>query len=151
MRWCRSKPPTILAPQPAAHPPPMALTGEPVPAGANIRAVGEDVRLGEEVLPRGTLLRPYDIGVLAAFGMNRVAVVRRPRVAILGTGDELVDIDQVPAAGQIRDTNSVTLTALARKYGAEPIRLGVARDRVEEVYARLVKAGQSGADGVVSP
>lgn len=123
---------------------------EPVLAGANIRAVGEDVRLGEEILSRGTLLRPYDIGVLAAFGMNRVAVVRRPRVAILGTGDELVDIDQVPAAGQIRDTNSVTLTALARKYGAEPMRLGVARDRVEDVYARLVSAVESGADVIVS-
>ncbi len=123
---------------------------EPVLAGANIRAVGEDVRLGEEVLPRGTPLRPYDIGVLAAFGMNQVAVVRRPRVAILGTGDELVDIDQVPADGQIRDTNSLTLTALARKYGAEPIRLGLARDRVEDVYARLLSAVQSGADLIVS-
>lgn len=123
---------------------------EPVLAGANIRAVGEDVRLGEEVLPRGTLLRPYDIGVLAAFGINRVAVVRRPRVAILGTGDELVDIDQVPAAGQIRDTNGVTLTALALKYGAEPIRLGVARDRVEDVYARLIDAVERGADVIVS-
>ncbi len=123
---------------------------EPVLAGANIRVVGEDVRLGEEVLPRGTLLRPYDIGVLAAFGINRVAVVRRPRVAILGTGDELVDIDQVPAAGQIRDTNGVTLTALALKYGAEPIRLGVARDRVEDVYARLIDAVESGADVIVS-
>ncbi len=123
---------------------------EPVPAGANIRVVGEDVRLGEEGLPRGTLLRPYDIGVLAAFGMNRVAVVRRPRMAILGTGDELVDIDQVPAAGQIRDTNGVTLTALARKYGAEPIRLGLARDRVDDVYARLINAVESGADVIVS-
>lgn len=123
---------------------------EPVLAGANIRVVGEDVRLGEEVLPRGTLLRPYDIGVLAAFGINRVAVVRRPRVAILGTGDELVDIDQVPAAGQIRDTNGVTLTALALKYGAEPIRLGVARDRVEDVYARLIDAVERGADVIVS-
>lgn len=123
---------------------------EPVLAGANIRVVGEDVRLGEEVLPRGTLLRPYDIGVLAAFGINRVAVVRRPRVAILGTGDELVDIDQVPAAGQIRDTNGVTLAALARKYGAEPIRLGVARDRVDDVYARLINAVESGADVIVS-
>lgn len=123
---------------------------EPVPAGANIRTVGEDVRLGEEVLPRGILLRPYDIGVLAAFGLSQVAVVRRPRVAILGTGDELVGIDQVPAAGQIRDTNGVTLTALARKYGAEPIRLGVARDRVEDVYARLISAVESGADVIVS-
>ncbi len=123
---------------------------EPVPAGANIRAVGEDVRLGEEVLPRGTLLRPYDIGVLAAFGISQVALVRRPRVAILGTGDELVNIDQVPSAGQIRDTNGVTLTVLARKYGAEPIRLGVARDRVDDVYARLLHAVESGADVIVS-
>ncbi len=112
--------------------------------GANIRPVGQDVRVGQQVLAPGTLLRPAALGVLAALGHAQVRVYRRPRVALLSTGDELVAVHEVPRPGQIRDINSISLAAAIEQYGGEALRLGVARDRLDEVRARLRQA----ADGV---
>jgi len=121
-----------------------------VEVGAFVRIVGEDVKTGDEVLAAGALLRPYDLGVLAALGVGRVPVISRPRVAILSTGDELVDIDQTPGAGQIRNVNGYTLAALIHKYGGEPISLGVARDTFEEVHQRLLAAVEQKVDAIIS-
>jgi molybdopterin molybdotransferase len=103
------------------------------PLGANVRLPGEDVAAGQEVMPPGTLLGAAEIGVLASLGQARVRVHRRPRVAILATGDEIVDIGEHPGPGQIRDSNSYTLAALVRRFGGEPVLLGIARDRLDEV------------------
>jgi molybdopterin molybdotransferase len=98
-------------------------------AGANVRKAGEDVRAGQIVLKAGMVLRPQEVGMLAAVGSVEVAVVRHPRVAILGTGDEVVSPDQTPGPGQIRDANSYIVAAQVQAYGGVPILLGVARDR----------------------
>jgi molybdopterin molybdotransferase len=114
----------------------------PVPPGANVRLPGEDVRAGETVLPAGTILRPAEVGVLASLGQSRVRVHRRPRVAILATGDEIVAIDDQPRPGQIRDSNSYSLAALVRRDGGKPDLLGIARDRLDEVR-RLLASGSA--------
>lgn len=107
------------------------------PHHANIRAAGEDVRAGETVLAKGAVLRPQEIGMLAAMGQTEVAVIRRPRVAILSTGDEVVDASEPLAPGKIRDANGYSVAAAVLKYGGVPIRLGIARDTVEELTAKI--------------
>ncbi|MFN2164866.1 MAG: molybdopterin molybdotransferase MoeA, partial [Anaerolineae bacterium] len=93
----------------------------------HIRPAGEDVRLGERVLALGRVIRPQEIGVLASLGHGMVLVHRRPRVAILATGDELLEIHQPLAPGKIRNSNEYTNAALVRRTGGIPIRLGIAR------------------------
>jgi len=129
---------------------PEILLRRPVSAGRNIRRAGEDVGLGELVLARGTLLRPADIGVLASLGRTGVAVVRRPRVAILSTGDEVASPGESLRPGQIYDANAYSVAALALRSGAEPILLGVARDRREELAAVLAEGLEMGADLLIT-
>jgi molybdopterin molybdotransferase len=105
--------------------------------GENTIARGEDVRLGEELLPAGQLLRPQDIGALAALGQFMVDVTRKPQVAILSTGDELVLPDAVPAPGQIRDINSYLLSAWVERSGADAHRLGIIPDDKDELMRSL--------------
>ena len=121
-----------------------------VDAGAYVRQAGEDVRAGDVVLSPGTVLRPYDLGVLAALGRAEVRVVRRPKAAVLSTGNELVDVDQLPGPGQIRNVNSYTLAALVRKYGGEPVLLGTAPDDLEAVSQKLRSAVEQGVDVILS-
>jgi molybdopterin molybdotransferase len=118
------------------------------PAGFNIRAAGEDVRCGETVLPAGRRIRPADIALLAAIGRAEVSVHRRPRVAILATGDEVVAPGQTPGPGQIWDSNSDAIGAMVRQVGGIPVRLGIARDNEAEIRARL--ASEPDADLVVT-
>lgn len=120
------------------------------PPGANVRPAGEDVRAGQVVLEPGKVLRPQEIGMLAAVGRVEVAVVRRPRVAILATGDEVVPPGQVPGPGQIRDANSYTVAAQVQAYGALPLLLGVARDREEWVRRGMREALARGADLIIT-
>ena len=105
----------------------------PVRAGANVRPVGEDIQAGQIVLSAATTLRPQDIGVLAALGQAQVPVYCQPRVAILSTGDELVNVDEPLTPGKIRDSNSYTLAGLVALYGGVPLRLPIARDTLDEV------------------
>ena len=116
------------------------------PHHANVRAAGEDVRAGETVLVKGAVLRPQEIGMLAALGQTDVAVIRRPRVAILSTGDEVVDASQPLAPGKIRDANGYSVAAAVVKSGGVPIRLGIARDRIEELTAKIRAGLAQGAD-----
>jgi molybdopterin molybdotransferase len=106
-------------------------------ANENVRAAGEDLPAGECALRAGTILGPVEIGVLAALNIGAVAVHRRPRVAILSTGDELRDIGAPLAHGQIHDSNSYALYAMVKRLGGEPVRLGVARDSTTDLAQSL--------------
>jgi molybdopterin molybdotransferase len=105
--------------------------------GANLRLAGEDVRSGELVLPRGTVIGPAQVGVLASLGHAEARVVRRPRVAILSTGDELLRPGEPLAPGKIYDANAFSLAAQIRAWGGEPRILEIARDTVEALTARI--------------
>src|SRR6266852_3290323 len=113
-----------------------------VDPGNNIRPAGEDMRRGQTVLLRGTEIGPWEIGVLATLGWTHVPVIRRPRVAILGTGDEVIDVPEPLRPGKIRNSNSYLLEATVRQAGAEPQRLGVARDTVESLREKFSEAIQ---------
>ncbi len=109
-------------------------------AGANIRRRGEDVRRGDRVLEAGAVLRGPEVAVLASLGVGEAQVVRRPRVAILSTGDELLSPGQPPAPGKIYDSNSYGLSALVQQYGGVPIRSGIASDTIEALTAKIQEA-----------
>lgn len=105
--------------------------------GDNVRLAGEDVRRGQRVLAKGCLIRPQEVGVLASLGRSRVKVIRRPRVAILATGDELVGIDEPVGPGKIRNINEYSNAALVLRYGGVPVQLGIARDTVQDLRAKI--------------
>jgi molybdopterin molybdotransferase len=109
-------------------------------AGVNIRRTGEDIRKGTRVLTVGAELGPAQLGVLASLAVAHPLVYRRPRVAILGSGDEIVDVDQPEAilsGRKIASSNTHTLLALVRRAGGEPINLGIADDTPESLQAHL--------------
>jgi molybdopterin molybdotransferase len=148
------------------------MTGAPIPSGADavikvedtdtdgkyvniytevapgnyIRSAGEDVRQGELVLSKSTLIRPQEIGMLATLGHREVLVHRRPRVAILATGDEVVEIDQPLAPGKIRNANSYSNAAQVLEHGGEPLLLGIARDNVDDLTAKIRAGLEQGVD-----
>ena len=119
-----------------------------VARGTCVRPIGEDVRAGDLVLEPGHGLGAAEIGLLGTLGYARVAVGRRPRVAILSTGDELAELGTEPGPGQIPNTNSYALMAQVLEAGGEPVNLGVAPDRLEAIEARVRAAGA--ADVLVS-
>ncbi|HQE94006.1 MAG TPA: molybdopterin molybdotransferase MoeA [Anaerolineae bacterium] len=118
--------------------------------GENVRQAGEDVRAGECTLARGMRLRPQEIGMLAALGYGEVPVIRRPRVAILATGDELVDIGAPLLPGKIRNANSYSNAAQVLQYGGVPLILGIARDTVEDLTAKIRAGLAQGADLLIT-
>ena len=111
-----------------------------VAPGEHLMERGEDARAGETALAAGRVLRPQEIGFLAALGQAEVEVAVRPRVGILSTGDELVDVGAEVRPGLVRDVNSYTLECLVRRAGALPARLGIVRDREPELRAALTAA-----------
>ncbi len=115
---------------------------ETVPPGNNVRPAGEDMHKGQTVLVRGSEIGPWEIGVLATLGWATVPVIRRPHVAILGTGDEVIDVHEALQPGKIRNSNSYLLEAAVRQAGAVPHRLGVARDTVESLREKFAEAMQ---------
>jgi len=119
----------------------------PVAPGDNIVRRGDDVRVGDTILPAGHRLRPQDISALAGLGLVEVRV-RRPAVAVLSTGGELVPHSQSPAPGQIRDMNGPALFAAVRAVGGEPIDLGLVRDEADSLRAAL-RGGVETADLVL--
>ena len=106
-------------------------------AGANIRRAGEDVRPGKVLVTRGTVLRPSEIGVIASVGRAMVTVIRRPIVAVLSTGDELLEPGQPRTGARIYDSNAHSIGALVRRYGGVPRLLGIAKDTVEALTAKI--------------
>jgi molybdopterin molybdotransferase len=105
--------------------------------GNNIRRAGEDIRAGETVLRAGTELRAAQIGVLASLGLASVKVYRRPVVAVLSTGDEVLEPGMPHEPGKIYDANSYSIAALVAEAGGIPKRLGIARDTVEDLTAKI--------------
>ena len=108
-------------------------------AGTNIRRAGEDIKKGVLLFPAGTLVRPAHIGIMASIRRAMVSVYQRPRVAILSTGDELVDIDGELGPGKIVSSNSYSLMSLVAEAGGTPIMLGIARDTKDALRARLLE------------
>jgi molybdopterin molybdotransferase len=117
--------------------------------GNNVRAAGEDVRQGEVILRAGHVVRPAEVGVLASLNRATVRVTRRPVVAILSTGDEILELGEPIQPGKIYDSNGYSLTALTIQYGGIPRRLGVARDTIEALTQK-VRAGLRGADMLIT-
>ena len=103
----------------------------------NIRESGEDVKQGDRVISKGDNVRPAEVGMLASVGRSFVSVYQRPLVAILCTGDELVDVDGDLNEGKIISSNSYTLGAQVKDCGAVPLQLGIAKDRKEEIEEKL--------------
>lgn len=106
-------------------------------SGAAIRNAGEDMRRGEQAIPKGKRITPGDIGVLASLGVNNVPVRVKPKVAILATGNEIVEPHQPVALGQVRNSSGPALYAACVVAGAEPIDLGIAGDNREELEEAL--------------
>ena len=105
--------------------------------GLNIRRAGEDVTRGSLVLKKGTVIRPAEVGVLASLGKGHVRVIRRPVVAILATGNELVEISRPLPPGKIYNSNTYSVAALVRRYGGIPKLLGIALDSEASLVAGL--------------
>ena len=108
-----------------------------VAKGADIRPAGQDVRAGALVLAKGSTLRPAEVGVLASLGYDKVKVVRRPVVAILATGDELLEPGEDYGPGKIFNSNSFSVAAGVLRYGGVPKLLGIARDNLDSMNAKL--------------
>lgn len=120
----------------------------PTAPGRFIRRAGEDMAAGEIVLEVGHRLGPAEIGILASIGMHRVPVYRRPRVAVLATGDELLEVHEPLAPGKIRSSNQYTISGQAADAGCEVVDLGIARDDDEDLARRIAKA--TGADVLIT-
>jgi molybdopterin molybdotransferase len=114
------------------------ILAEPAP-GEFVRPSGEDLRVDELVMAPGKRLSPSDIGMLASLNHAMVDVWRRPRVSIVSTGDELVDIDQVPSGAQVVNSSAYALAAAVEECGGEAVILKVARDTPDEIRARLAE------------
>jgi molybdopterin molybdotransferase len=112
----------------------------------NVIQADDDFKKGAAVRPKGWRLRSQDVGVLAGLGVTEVPVHRRPKVAIISTGDEVVPVQARPNPGQVRDINTYTLSAFSREEGAEPVPLGLCRDDFDHLRNMLLK-GLSGDPG----
>ena len=108
--------------------------------GENLIRIGEDVAQGQLVIPKGTLIRPAEIGGLMALGITSIQASKKPRVGLLSTGDEVIDPSQTPRYGQVRDINSYTLGALVEKTGGEAIRYGIFSDSFQVLQEAAAKA-----------
>jgi molybdopterin molybdotransferase len=151
------------------------MTGAPMPAGADamipvelteerdaalhiaralqpgdyVHTVGQDIARGATVLERGSVVAPADVGLLAALGVTRVAVHRRPLVAVLATGDEIVEPGAARGPGAVRDSNRYALLAAAREAGCETLSLGIARDDWATQRAAILR-GLDAADVLIT-
>ena len=114
----------------------------------NIRRAGEDIKIGESVLKKGTTLSPAHIGMLAVIGRSQIAVGQRPTVAILSTGDEILELDETPEGPQIFNSNGHMLAAQIKSAGGIPVYLGIAKDTEEDLMEKFAWALK--ADIVVS-
>ncbi len=121
----------------------------PVAAGNDLRRAGEDVAAGAVVLRAGQLVTPAVVGMLAAVGRPYVEVYARPRVAVIATGDEIVDFPDVPGPGMIRNSNSYSLAALVTQAGGVPLRVPLVRDDLEELR-RVVAEAAAACDLVLT-
>ena len=115
------------------------LNSPGIAPGVNVMAQGESFRQGEVLLPKGGVISPAQVGLMAEVGRAAVLAVPRPRVAVLATGNELVPPGDVPGPGQIRNSNGPLTAALVRRAGGEPVDLGIARDEPEDLAAKIAE------------
>jgi molybdopterin molybdotransferase len=120
----------------------------PVSPLENVILSDDDVKKGQVVLHKGSLLRPQDLGILAGLGISTVDVFTQPKAAIISTGEEIVDISKKPEVGQMRDINSYTLGGLCVQSGVEPIYCGIIKDKFEDITL-FIEKGLSQADVVL--
>jgi molybdopterin molybdotransferase len=120
-----------------------------VTPGANVSKKGEDVKKGDVAIKAGTRLNPHHLGLLAALGETYVDVVRKPKVAILSTGNELVELGHKLEPGRIVETNRLIFSSMCRELGAEPMEIGIAKDDLSELTAKI-KEGLNVADVVIT-
>ncbi len=106
----------------------------------NILEKGEDFKKGAVLVPAGKRIRPQEIGLLAAFGIERVAVYKKPVIGIISSGDEVVSIKEIPEPGLIRDINTYTLAGLVQKSGAVPMTYGIVRDNFDDLIEKCTAA-----------
>jgi len=118
------------------------VVDHPVPAGRHIVRKGEDIKEGEVVLPKGHRIRPAEVALLAALGISEVRVFRPPKVAILATGSELVEVNQTLRPGAIRDSNSLVLECYLQRMGVPVLNLGIIPDEEKRICAAFEKAAQ---------
>lgn len=118
-------------------------------SGENIVPAGEDVREGEMIACKGTMLTPPLIGLMSSLGLSEIEVYKRPRIAIISTGDELLDITEPLSPGKIRNSNAYTLAAYCKELGAEPLIMGTVKDKKDEA-AKLITEGLKEADLVIT-
>lgn len=123
---------------------------QPVKAGDNIRTTGSDLRQGQTILTEGTILRAQDIGVLAMLGKARIPVQRKPKVAILSGGDELIPLGKILSPGKIYESNSYLLSSLALNAGCDVINHGIAADNFNSVQKIIDSAAESNPDLIIS-
>ena len=119
------------------------LAKDKAKVGENIRRAGEDVREGEVVIPKGSVITPALVGMMAVCGRSSVLVGQRPTVAILSTGDEIVELDEVPAGSQIYNSNGYMLCAQVQSAGGMPRYMGVARDDEQDLLQKFEWALES--------
>ncbi len=121
----------------------------PLKKGENIIPAGEDIRDGDIIASKGAEITPPVIGLMASLGITVISAFKRPRIAIVSTGDELIDLYEPLTPGKIRNSNSYTLAAYIRCIGAEPVIIGTAKDKKSEV-ASLIEDGLERADMVIT-
>jgi len=120
-----------------------------VTPGENVSKRGEDIRKGDVAAEVGTRLKPQHLGLIAALGMSKVKVYDKPKIAVLATGNELVELGNRLEGSQIFDTNKLVLSALCSDLGAEPLDMGIARDDVDEISERL-RIGLEKSDVIIT-
>ena len=135
---------------PGAQAPSTIRVFQPLKSGENVRSRGMDLHKGEKVLSSGTRLRAQELGLLAMLGVAQVPLYRRPRLALLSSGDELLPVEAALTPGKIRDSNTYILSALAEAAGAELIPLGIAADTERDVRSLMEKAVAGQADLILS-
>ncbi len=118
--------------------------------GDNVRQRGMDILAGDAVLKKGNLLKPQDVGLLAMLGIPEVEVYKKPLIALLSSGDELLEAGAPLESGKIRDSNSYMLASLVESTGAEVLRLGIAKDTRESVHGLIEQAVMLNADMILS-
>ena len=118
-------------------------------SGSNVVSMGEDMKEGDLVLEKGTLIGPAEIGIMATLGKSIVKVYKKPKIAIIATGDELINIDGELTEGKIRNSNSYTVAAQVKRLGGDPLILPICKDGIEETKNRL-KSALRWADMVIT-
>jgi molybdopterin molybdotransferase len=120
-----------------------------VTPGENVSKRGEDVKKGEVVVKAGVRLLPQHLGLLAGLGITHIRVAKKPKVALLSTGDELVELGKKPEPNQVINVNELILSAMCKQLGAEPLNLGIARDNLNDISNKLLQ-GLKLADLVIT-